>query len=154
VEGHRGGVGPETSERLLRPWLGKTLSQLAHNVLVTATVVSGLVRTESQWDPGAVGYVDDRDLGLAQINADAHDNLSTDERLTPEVSFQFIIGYLNASLSMLGNNLRDAVASYNLGIGGTRAWIAAGRPELWAPAGTDPDKPRHVTTYIDAVLAG
>lgn len=147
-----GGVGPETSERLLRPWLDKTLTQMAHNTLVTATIVSGIVRLESQWDPGAVGAADERDVGLAQINADAHDNLTTDERLTPEIAFQFIVSYLNESLSMLANNLRDAIASYNLGVGGTRSWIKAGRPDLWTPAGAT--TPRYVKAYIDRVLVG
>jgi len=149
-----GGVGPETSERLLRPWLVTTLGQMAHNALITAMVVSGIVRTESEWDPGAVGAADERDVGLAQINTDAHTDVDTDERLTPEVSFQFIISYCNEALSLLGNNLRDAVASYNLGVGGARSWIKAGRPDLWAPAGTDPNKPRNVKNYIDKVLQG
>jgi hypothetical protein len=147
-----GGVGPDTSERLLRPWLITTLTQMAHNALITATIVSGVVHQESQWDPGAVGAADDRDVGLAQINADAHDDLDTDERLTPEVAFQFIVSYLNESLSLLGNNLRDAIASYNLGVGGTRSWIRAGRPDLWTPAGAS--KPRDVKLYIDTVLQG
>lgn len=149
-----GGIGPETSEKLLRPALDKTMSQMAHNALVTAKVVSGVVRTESQWDAGAVGAADERDVGLAQINAAAHPDLDTDERLTPQISFQFIVSYLNDALLQLANNLRDAIASYNLGIGGTRSWIKAGRPDLWAPVGTDPAKPRNIKLYIDRILAG
>jgi peptidoglycan hydrolase-like protein with peptidoglycan-binding domain len=149
-----GGVGPETSEKLLRPALDKTLTQMAHNALITAKVVSGVVRTESRWDAGAVGAADVRDVGLAQINAAAHPDLDTDERLTPQISFQFVVSYLNEALSLLVNNLRDAIASYNLGVAGARKWIAAGRPDLWAPPGTDPNNPRNVRAYIDNVLLG
>lgn len=147
-----GGIGPESSELLLKPILIATVNKTPRNPLITTKVVSGMVRAESLWDAGAVGYTDERDVGLAQINAEAHPTLSTDQRLTPEVSFAFICTYLTSNLAQLGNNLRDAIAAYNLGVGGTRAWIKAGRPAVWTPPGTRSS--RKVKEYIDKVLAG
>jgi len=147
-----GGAGPETTDQLLRPFLIDTVNNSPHHPQVTAALVSGLVHVESEGDPGAVGYSDVRDLGLAQINALAHPDLDTDERLTPEVAYRFIVDYLTRALASFA--LRDAIASYNLGSGGVQKWIAAGRPDLWAPPGTDPAKPRNVKAYIDKVLAG
>lgn len=147
-----GGIGPETSELLLRPVLDRVVATVQHHKLVTAKVVSGVVRTESLWDAGAVGAADERDVGLAQINAEAHPEWDTAQRLTPAISFEFVLTYLTASLNALGGSLRDAAASYNLGVGGTRAWIKAGRPDTWTPAGTG--EPRQVRRYIDKILAG
>lgn len=156
-----GGIGPETSERLLRPLLVTTYQNTIKDIRVTLTIVSGVIRTESFWDAGAVGFADETDLGLAQINAGAHPDWSTDQRLQPETSFRFICDYLTKSLAALNGNVRDSVASYNLGVGGkgssgrlvgTKAWIADGRPDVWTPPGTT--SPREVKKYIDKVLGG
>ena len=147
-----GGIGPDTSKALLYDDLVTTVSALASNPKITPRVVSGTVNHESQWDAGAVGYTDPNDLGLAQINGRAHPDMSKVDRLSPVVSFGFVIGYYEAALRTFSGNLRDAVASYNLGAGGTRTWIAAGRPDTWTPAGSI--TPRNVKGYIDSILAG
>lgn len=149
-----GGVGPETSERLLSPLLRTIHYYAVRHPQISATLCAGIIRSESQWDAGAVGAVDETDVGLAQINASAHPQWSTDMRLQPETSFEFIISYLTEAMVALSNNLRDSIASYNLGVAGAKKWIAAGRPDLWAPPGTDPKKPRDVKDYIDRALKG
>lgn len=146
-----GGIGPQTSEALLRPDLVRVVKRLDIPG-VTVDMVSGTIRHESNWDAGAVGYVDIRDVGLAQINAQAHPEWSTEQRLRPVLCFRFVVNYYRNALLELNRNTRDAVASYNLGIGGTRSWIKAGRPDMWTPAGSS--TPRNVKAYIDGILAG
>lgn len=150
-----GGIGPQTSEALLRPDVEKAVTN-AHtfgiNPLVTSTIVSGTIRHESLWDAGAVGYADPNDLGLAQINGVAHPDYSINERLTPLIAYDFVIDYYDAALGRFSNNVRDAVASYNLGAGGTRTWISQGRPDWFTPTGST--TPRNVKAYIDGILAG
>lgn len=146
-----GGIGPQTSEALLMPDLVRVHRKF-NDHRISVEMVSGTVRHESNWDAGAVGYVDVRDVGLAQINAQAHPEWDTDERLRPVRSFKFILNYYRNSLNELDDNVRDAVASYNLGIGGARSWIKDGRPDMWTPAGSS--SPRNVKAYIDGILAG
>lgn len=147
-----GGIGPETSKMLLYPILTETFSKNNTNKLLTPTVVSGVIKHESNWDAGAVGYVDENDVGLAQINSKAHPEYTFEQRQQPEICFKFVVEYLNDSLTLLNNNLRDAIASYNLGVGGARSWIRAGRPDIWKPTATS--APRNVKAYIDNILKG
>lgn len=146
-----GGIGPETSYVLLYPH-AKAAAKASSNKLITTKLVTGTVRHESLFDAGAVGYSDPTDYGLAQINGTAHPDLSIDDRLTPSVAFKFVVDYYTNALSKLDNNLRDAVASYNLGIGGTRSWIKAGRPNDWQPSANS--SVRHPNAYIDSILKG
>lgn len=143
-----GGVGPETAEALFH-----------HDVKVRAQAaglsewwaVCGIAYHESTYDPGAVGYLDPSDLGLFQINGPAHPDMTEQQRLQPIPSIIFAAEYLIGARGSLGGNLRDAVASYNLGVGGARTWIRAGRPDTWTPTGST--TPRDVTGYIDGILS-
>lgn len=145
-----GGIGPESSEALLTPDVKKIVT--TRDTDVTLEMVTGTVRHEGIWDCGAVGYLDTTDLGLAQINGKAHPTMTKRQRLNPMFAFNFIIDYYENALNQLDGNIRDAVASYNLGIGGARSWIAAGRPDTWTPAGQT--RPRDVKGYIDRILKG
>lgn len=146
-----GGVGPDTSKSLLLPLAHSAHAQHA-DTRIPFDVLTGVVKTESLWDAGAVGATDPNDLGLAQINGPAHPDLDKYERTLPVVAFDFILDYLTNALNQLDGNIRDAIASYNLGIGGARSWIRAGRPEFWSP--TEGSTPRNVSKYIDNILAG
>jgi soluble lytic murein transglycosylase-like protein len=115
-------------------------------------MVAGTVNQESLWDAGAIGYLDSNDYGLAQINGPAHPTLTKAQRLNPSVAFQFVCDYYDNALAKLNNNIRDAVASYNLGVGGARRWISQGRPQWYVPQGQT--KARDVWQYIDSILAG
>lgn len=142
-----GGVGPETAKALLLPDLEKTCKQQG---FLYPKIVCGVITQESNWDPGAVGYVDVHDVGLAQINHLAHPEWSERERLQPVTSFKFIIDYLSLSLIAFNNNMEDAIASYNLGIGGAKRWISQGRPEWYTPDGQT--APRNVYSYIKKIV--
>jgi hypothetical protein len=146
-----GGIGPETSEMLLAPMVAH-FSKTPYSKQIHHYYVYGLIRKESNWDAGAVGRADERDVGMVQINAEAHPQWTTPQRIDPITCYKFVYDYWTESLAQLNNNLRDAVASYNLGVGGARKWIAAGRPDIWSPTPTS--APRNVKKYIDDILAG
>jgi len=138
-----GGIGQSSSKWLLMPLLKAMVPGDLQNA------VCGLVTQESSWDAGAVGFVDEDDLGLVQINGPANPDFDEKERLRAKVAFEYAANILDTRREDFGN-LRDAVASYNLGAGGCRAWIAAGRPDLWTPS--DSATPRNVRKYIDTIL--
>lgn len=139
-----GGVGPDSAKALFLPLLQRRVAD------GWAYVVCGVITNESNWDPGAVGYVDDSDLGLAQINGPSHPDLSEEERFTPEVAIDFVHSTLLSNLSYFGGSLRTAVAAYNLGRGGASAWRKAGSPDSWTPPGATTE--RDVAGYIDRIL--
>lgn len=136
-----GSVGPTTMRLLLLPHIKRLGGE-------DWRVVYGLLKNEGGFDPGAVGTVDEQDLGLAQINGRAHPNMTIAQRFDPIVAIQFNADYIVESFKELGN-MRDAVLSYNLGIGGVRTWIKAGRPRYYSP---DNGAPRDTTAYVDRVL--
>lgn len=161
-----GVIGPKTSKSLLLPDLQKVVRnyQTAYpgHTEITATIVSGVINSESGWDAGAVGYVDDEDLGLAQINGPSHSQYTEGQRLDPMIAFPFVFNYLRTSLDNANiETIDDAIASYNLGVGGKNSagvwvgavgWIKAGRPDIWKP--TPASAPRDVRAYIDRIKAG
>lgn len=147
-----GGIGPDTSKTLFEWDVNKIVLAERNSTKVTSAMVSGTIRHESNWDAGAVGFVDVRDVGLAQINAAAHPDLTLEQRLDPMVSFKFVVNYYDNALAQLNGNVRDSIASYNLGIGGARRWISQGRPDWYTPTGQT--QPRNVKAYIDSILAG
>jgi hypothetical protein len=110
----------------------------------------GILYYEGGWDPGAVGYADKNDWGLAQVNTIAHPRVSMQEAFDPYWAIDFIENYLYTASLYLGDNIRDQVASYNLGIGGARQWIAAGRPDVWLPSWSTIE--RRPNEYIDRIL--
>lgn len=140
-----GVVGPQTARALFTP----VVRRLA-TVRVPACALEGQVQNESGFDPGAVGYVDDRDLGLMQINGRWHPEFDESERFSPIVAVDYAIELYNNALSALGGNLEDAVAAYNLGIGGARTWIEHGRPDVIDYY----ERPVEIRAYIDRILSG
>lgn len=146
-----GVVGPNTSKLLLFPDLRRKVNRLRKarpktDELITPVLVCGVISHESNWDAGAVGYLDERDVGLAQINAEAHPEWTEEERLNPMLSFEFVYRYLHAALIELDLDLDLAIASYNLGLGGARTWDRKGRPNPYTPDGST--TPRDVEHYI------
>lgn len=146
-----GGIGPDTSRTLLLPLLKRVHRNRAESD-TPLNICSGTIRHESNWDAGAVGYIDPRDVGLAQINAQAHPEWSVDERLTPLLSYRFVVDRYNADIDYFKGNVRDAVAAYNLGRGGANRWISQGRPDWYTPQGST--TARNVKAYIDSIFEG
>lgn len=124
----------------------------AHPALID--LVLGHLTWESLWDPGAVGGVSPQDLGLGQINGPSHPDLTEDQRLDPRFAIKWVVNFVDSNLVAMNFNTRDAVAAYNLGQGGARQWIKAGRPDVWtrlAPDGTSVTT--EVKKYIENVLS-
>ena len=140
-----GGVDRETAKALFLPDLKSRCRTLR---FPHWQVACGVVTNESAWDPGAVGRVKHVDIGLAQINGDAHPDMSEVQRLRPGFAFTFIINYLNVALKTFDGNIDYAIASYNLGRTGARRWIDAGCPNPYTPAGS---VPRNVQAYIERI---
>jgi len=149
-----GVIGPKTSKSLLLPDLQKVVRNYrtaypGHDE-ITWIIICGIITNESAWDAGAVGAVDDEDLGLAQINGPSHTQYTEAQRLDPMVAFPFVFNYLRESLDYVSIvTIDDAIASYNLGVGGATNWIKAGRPDIWKPTPTS--APRDVRGYIDRI---
>jgi peptidoglycan hydrolase-like protein with peptidoglycan-binding domain len=146
-----GGIGPDTSRMLLMPDLRRVWKREAIPQL-TLNIVSGTINHESQWDAGAVGYLDETDVGLAQINAGAHPEWTTVQRLQPITSFNFVIDYYNLAIPYFDGNVTDAIASYNLGRAGANRWISQGRPEWYTPLGST--RPRNMYDYVSSIVEG
>ncbi len=113
--------------------------------------IYGVLANEGAFDPGAVGVLDSSDLGPAQINMPSHPNVSVSDAFCVSKSIQFVANLLAQGLNEFHDE-RDAVVSYNLGIGGTRMWIKAGRPDEWVPPWDNTGRSRNVKAYIDRIL--
>lgn len=135
--------GPSSAKAMFTPVASSIAASISTNSVVSRLTLAH-VGFESGWDPGAVGYVEPRDLGLGQINGPAHADLTPQFRLTPRYALGFVANFVYDNLEAMLWNERDAIAAYNLGVGGARSWVRAGRPDVWR--GTN------VKQYIDGVL--
>lgn len=140
-------IGKKTMQALLLPQVkAKTLK-----ANVGYIPVFGILVNEGALDPGAVGGVDPDDLGLAQINMPSHPEISVSDAFCPSFAVNFVTNYYRNSLNEFNKDIGAAIASYNLGVGGTRQWIAAGSPDVWTPPWAK--GPRDVRKYINRILA-
>lgn len=138
-------VGKVTMQKLLLPLIKDTAAKRS----VDWKIVFGLLEGEGNFDPGAVGYYDINDLGLSQINTLAHPDITFSEAFCASKAVNFTTTILEHRLDYF-KELDLAIASYNLGIGGTNEWIKLGRPDPWTPKHAD--KPRSTVNYINKVL--
>jgi peptidoglycan hydrolase-like protein with peptidoglycan-binding domain len=143
-----GVFGRLSSKALFTPLVEKAAAQAdpLHRAELTRVMV-GTVGWESNWDPAAVGGLTPNDVGLGQINGAAHPDMSVNDRLDPKKSLPFVAALIDSNLKAFGYRLDESVAAYNLGQGGARSWVRAGKPQYW-PAGTTND----VHRYIDRIL--
>lgn len=136
-------VGIKTMSNLMYPLVLK----VANKYNEAWQPIFGILQSESGWDPAAIGGIDPNDTGLAQINLIAHPQVSFAQALCPSFATNFVASYFRNALDQLNGNENDAIASYNLGIGGTRMWISDGRPDVWTPPWSN-SGPRKVAEYI------
>lgn len=141
-----GMLGPATAEALFLPAVKAEAKKLA----VDWTIPAGLIKKECSFDPSAVGYYDTRDLGFGQINQKAHPEYGIEKCFDHVFAIDYVINRFKKALADFGGNTRDAIASYNLGYGGTREWISKGRPAVWTPSWDS--VPRDTKKYIDDIL--
>jgi peptidoglycan hydrolase-like protein with peptidoglycan-binding domain len=141
-----GMIGPNTSSALFLD----VVKAEAKKYGVDWSIVAGLIKQESQFDPGAVGYIDTHDMGLGQINLTSHPDVSVEQAFDTVFAVDYMADRFRAALLYFNGNVRDAVASYNLGYGGTKEWIRKGRPDIWTPSWDS--VPRNTKQYIDNIL--
>lgn len=118
-----GVVGPMTSRLLFRDWVRHEQTRLG----IQSDLLCKLISLESGYDPGATGYADPRDRGLAQINSHWHPDVTDAEAFDPH----FAITWTAESLRTAYNYLHDweaAVAAHNVGLETSRRWLEAGKP--------------------------
>jgi hypothetical protein len=139
-------IGPKTMKAMLMP----LVRDMAKKYDVRWQILCGKLTYEGAWDPGAVGFSDANDLGLSQISIVAHPSVSPEQAFDPEFALDFGAKFMRSNLDAFNGNERDAIAAYNLGQGGTRQWISAGRPDTWQ--GSWMSSPRNVKAYIDRIL--
>lgn len=142
-----GQFGRVTAQAMFKPILNAAVNKAATDPALRDSLrrlTQGHIGYESNWDPGAVGVTTPVDLGLGQINGPAHPSLSPETRLNPAYAIPYIVQIVQGNLTAMGNE-NDAIAAYNLGIGGAREWVRLDRPEVW--------KGISVKRYIRGVLA-
>lgn len=130
-------VGPYTARALCQKRIFDASNHHSVNPLLTA----GIIRVESAYDFGAVGFVDHRDRGLGQINSAAHPTITDIEAYTSSFSIRWVAKYMQAALQAFMDD-ECAIASYNLGYGGARSWCANKSSNVGA------------TAYVQNVLEG
>lgn len=147
-----GVVGPQTCRSLFTPWVTDAVMALdASHVDILRGVVIGTLTIEGGWDLGAVGRSTPEDLGIGQINAVHSANpasaeyISLDDRLDAAKAIPWIVKFIDGNLKAMGYALDPGILAYNLGIGGARAWVKAGYPNIWN--GVD------VCAYINKIKA-
>lgn len=102
---------------------------------------------ESGFDPAAVGNVDPRDRGLAQINSFWHPDVTDDEAFDPAFSIAWAADYLAANLEAL-KDIEAAVVAHNVGRFYARKWLEAGKPATGLYTVEGKDYAAIITRYL------
>ncbi len=118
-----GVVGPTTARRLFK----KRVWDASHKENIPALMLCKQLNLESGYDPAAVGYVDPRDRGLAQINSYWHPEVTDDKAFDPAFSIPWAANYLSENFKALGD-IDAAVAAHNVGRFYARKWLDEGKP--------------------------
>ena len=118
-----GVIGPTTARKLFK----KRIWDASHKHDFPALMLCKQLNLESGFDPAAVGYVDPRDRGLAQINSYWHPDVSDAEAFDPAYSIFWAANYLSENIKAL-KNVDAGLAAHNVGRFYARQWLEAGRP--------------------------
>ncbi len=130
-----GEIGPHTAGALF----DRSFTRYEQFYEVPGRFVCKGCHLESAVDPGAVGYADVHDLGIMQINTVTHPSLTEAQLFDAEWSLDYYARTLRSQMDTL-KDWDAAVASWNVGGGGAKAWLGAGKPAtLFEPWFLDPD---------------
>lgn len=129
-----GVIASGTARKLFK----KRIWDSSHRANVPGLYLCKQINLESGFDPAAIGNVDPRDRGLAQINSYWHPDVSDEEAFNPAYSITWAANYLGANFLALGD-IEAAVAAHNVGRFYARTWLAAGKPKsgLYTTGGKD-----------------
>jgi len=118
-----GVIGPTTARRLFK----KRIWDAGHKSNIPPLMLCKQLNLESGFDPAAVGYVDPRDRGLAQINSYWHPEVEDNKAFDPAYSIPWAADYLSENLKALGD-IDAALAAHNVGRFYARQWLEANKP--------------------------
>jgi soluble lytic murein transglycosylase-like protein len=141
-----GVVNPETARRLFK----KRIWAASHNEGVPALYLCKQLNLESGFDPAAVGYVDARDRGLAQINSYWHPTVTDDKAFDPSFSIPWAANYFSENFKAL-NDVDAALAAHNVGRFYAREWLKQGKPPSGLYTLEGKDYAAIITRYVKLV---
>lgn len=126
-----GVVGPKTTRAMYHPVVLASAKTVDTSLTNLGPIAGGHIGWESGWDPGAVGVTTPDDVGLGQINGPSHPDMSLDDRLDPRKAITWIVNFVDDNITQMNGVEDDGIAAYNLGVGGARSWVKAGRPQFF-----------------------
>lgn len=141
-----GVIGPRTGRELLQ----RRIATASASYGVSSRDVDGIVRHESGYDLGAIGYVDHDDRGATQKHIYAGGSVNLSQAIRPALA----IPRLASQLQRVAREWDEdtAVASWNVGEGGAEWWYTAGKPDSGSPPWwTSGDLAARATAYVAAV---
>jgi soluble lytic murein transglycosylase-like protein len=118
-----GEVGPNTAHALYKKRTLATEKKYG----IEPGLLCKLKNLESADFPSCLGH-DGTDRGQLQINKPSHPEVTDKQAFNFPFAIEFAAKLLSGHYKTFGN-WDDALAAYNLGAGGCRKWIAAGRPQ-------------------------
>ena len=138
-----GVIGPTTARRLFK----KRIWEESHKSGNPALLLCKQLNLESGFDPAAVGYVDPRDRGLAQINSYWHPEVLDEDAFDPAYSIPWAAEYLSNNIEALNDN-DAALAAHNVGRFYARQWLEAGKPASGLYTAEGKDYAAIITKYL------
>jgi len=142
-----GVIGPSTARRLFKKRI--TAIETARNI--PNQYLNRQTSLESLYDPGAVGFIDQRDRGLNQINSGAHPDVSDAEAFNPEFSLDWSADFLLGNRIRVGGDWEGAVVAHNIGWYYAKKWVDAGKPASGLVTSTGKDYAVIATNYLNFV---
>lgn len=113
-----GRCGPITAKALFYPVVETVAKE-------NAQIVGSIVHLESGFDPGAVGFVTNSDLGLAQINLAANPLITENQAFDYRYAIEYISQRITNALNFYTNR-NAAIVSYNSPLW-AKQWQATGK---------------------------
>lgn len=141
-----GVIGPHTGRELLK----KRIADWAYGYRVPQIDLDGIVRHESGYDLGAIGYVDHDDRGVTQKHIYAGGSVNLSQAIRPALALPRLAAQLQRVALEWDED--TAVASWNVGEGGAEWWYSEGKPATGSPSWwTSGDLAARATAYVAAV---
>lgn len=136
-----GVVGPKTARTLF----DKRARSQELRVNMPGPYLHGLMRWESAYDPGAIGP-NGIDLGLVQINLDAHKDITQLQALDPEFSVSYAADRMRSAYEAFKSKpeiaWQCAIAQHN----------SPRKAKLWFESGSAPDD--DIALYVRRISGG
>jgi peptidoglycan hydrolase-like protein with peptidoglycan-binding domain len=140
----------------------RTLKELFRKRIEAAEDANGLLRgvlgkktsLESGFDPVAVGFVDNDDKGICQINTRIHTSVTEGKAFDPAFAIPWAAAFIASNKNKIEhdlNTLKAARAAYNIGGVYARQWLLAGFPASGGPMLGNVDSFERATKYIELI---